>query len=66
MQTYSKYAVKTFFLGEKILVLCLLIADWTIYNQEEKVSDSKSKRIKGQKRLQNMTLKTKKVNHQII
>jgi hypothetical protein len=39
MQTYSKYAVKTFFLGEKILVLCLLIADWTIYNQEEKVSD---------------------------
>ena len=39
MQTYSKYAVKTIFLGEKILVLCLLIADWTIYNQEEKVSD---------------------------
>jgi hypothetical protein len=39
MQTYSKYAVKTIFLGGKILVLCLLIADWTIYNQEEKVSD---------------------------
>jgi hypothetical protein len=39
MQTYSKYAVKTIFLGGNILVLCLLIADWNIYNQEEKVSD---------------------------
>ena len=39
MQTYSKYAVKTIFFFRTILVLCLLIADWTIYNQEEKVSD---------------------------
>jgi len=36
--TLSKSAVKKYFLG-KILVFCLLSADWTIYNKEEKVSD---------------------------
>jgi hypothetical protein len=40
MQTtsYWKFAVTQCFLGT-ILVFCLLSADWTIYNQEEKVSD---------------------------
>jgi len=36
--TLSKCAVKKYFLGQ-ILVFCLLSADWTIYNKEEKVSD---------------------------